>query len=58
MSRPGGRRRTWEWRTSVFVAVLSVAGCSDDGGEDLRPSESEVGERDTEIVPGEGGPVE
>jgi hypothetical protein len=42
----------------VFVAVLSVAGCSDDGGDDLRPSESEVGERDTEIVPGEGGPVE
>lgn len=40
------------------VALSAAGGCSEDGGGDLSPAESEVGEEDTEIVPGEEGPVD
>lgn len=43
----------------VLVGALTlVTGCSDGESDDLSPIEPEVGERDTEIVPGEGGPVD
>lgn len=42
----------------AFAAVLGVIGACSDEGDDLAPSEPEVGEEDAEIVPGEGGPVD
>jgi hypothetical protein len=41
-----------------IVAGLTAGACSDDDGGDLSPPEPEAGEEDTEVVPGEGGPVE
>jgi hypothetical protein len=40
------------------LVVAVMGGCADEGGADLSPVEPEVGEEDTEIVPGEGGPVD
>lgn len=56
------RRNGWAPRRLrlllISVASLTLAvGCTD-GGDDLSPLEPEVGEDDTEIVPGEGGPVD
>lgn len=51
-------------RPARALAVLAIAGatlvvgCADDGGDDLSPIEPEAGEQDTEIVPGEDGPVD
>lgn len=42
----------------AFAAVLGVIGACSEEGDDLAPSEPEVGEEDAEIVPGEGGPVD
>lgn len=41
----------------LIAAALIAGGCSDEG-DDLVPTESERGEDDAEIVPGEGGPVD
>ncbi len=58
MTDSAKRRRLWRWLAAVCLGVLSAAGgCSDDG-DDLAPTESEAGEEDTEIVPGEEGPVD
>lgn len=62
--RPGGtaeelraRRSRWGWWSAPLVAgVLAVSACgseTDDLDEGPEPPES-----DTEIVPGEGGPVD
>lgn len=42
----------------MVLVVLALTGACSDGGGDLSPSEPEVGENDSEVVPGEGGPVE
>ena len=52
--RPGRRRLT----VLALAAVLGVVGACSEEGDDLAPSEPEVGEEDAEIVPGEGGPVD
>lgn len=65
MSAPGPEEDRWgRWtRTRLGLVALSVAGlvmvggCSDDS-DDLSPVEPEVGEEDTEVVPGEEGPVD
>ena len=65
MSAPGPEEDRWgRWtRTRLGLVALSVAGlvmvggCSDDN-DDLSPVEPEVGEEDTEVVPGEEGPVD
>lgn len=51
------RRLPHRWAAVAIAAVLVSTGCSDEG-DDLSPAESEVGEGGTEIVPGEGGPVD
>jgi hypothetical protein len=42
---------------ALLAVTLLVGGCSD-GGDDLRDEETDVGEDGTEVVPGEGGPVD
>ncbi len=42
----------------ALAAVLGVIEACSEEGDDLAPSEPEVGEEDAEIVPGEGGPVD
>ena len=55
----GKPRRQGRRSLAVFaLAVLAVAGACSDEGDDLSPSEPEVGENDTEVVPGEEGPVD
>ncbi len=54
-SRQPGRRSL---AVLAFAAVLGVIGACSEEGDDLAPSEPEVGEEDAEIVPGEGGPVD
>lgn len=51
------RRRT---RRLVVLALVSTAalGACAEAGDDLSPVEPEAGEHDTEVVPGEEGPVE
>ncbi|HEV2068916.1 MAG TPA: hypothetical protein VGR26_03890 [Acidimicrobiales bacterium] len=52
------RRRT---RRLVALALASTAvlgACAGEAGDDLSPVEPEAGEHDTEVVPGEEGPVE
>lgn len=41
----------------LLASLTLTVGCAD-GSDDLLPAEPEVGEEDTEIVPGEGGPVD
>lgn len=41
----------------VLASLTLTVGCAD-GSDDLSPTEPEVGEEDTEIVPGEEGPVD
>ncbi len=55
---PMPRRRT---RRLVALALVSTAvfgACAGEAGDDLSPVEPEAGEQDTEVVPGEEGPVE
>lgn len=51
------RRRT---RRLIAFALMSTAvlGACAEAGDDLSPVEPEAGEHDTEVVPGEEGPVE
>lgn len=62
-SGPENDRPSWLGRSRLRLVALSVAGlvmvggCSDDS-DDLSPVEPEAGEEDSEIVPGEGGPVD
>ena len=56
------RSSRWTRRRRGLVALsmaglVVVGGCSDDS-DDLSPVEPEVGEEDTEVVPGEEGPVD
>lgn len=43
---------------ALALVVAVTGGCADEGGDDLSPAEPEAGEEDTEVVPGEGGPVD
>ncbi|MBW3573744.1 MAG: hypothetical protein KY450_02610 [Actinobacteria bacterium] len=53
------RPRPWRLGLAVLALTgLALTGACSDEGDDLRPSEPEVGEEDTEVVPGEGGPVD
>ncbi len=53
---PRRRRRRLVALALVSTAVLGA--CAGEAGEDLSPVEPEAGEHDTEVVPGEEGPVE
>ena len=55
----GASPRPWRLGLAVLAFTgLALTGACSDEGDDLRPSEPEAGEEDTEIVPGEGGPVD
>ncbi|HEV2068854.1 MAG TPA: hypothetical protein VGR26_03580 [Acidimicrobiales bacterium] len=60
MHRPHTPRRRRTRRLVAFALVLtSVLGaCAGEASDDLSPVEPEAGEHDTEVVPGEEGPVE
>ncbi|MDP9418790.1 MAG: hypothetical protein M3P53_01300 [Actinomycetota bacterium] len=58
MTEGHSRRQRRRSVAALAVAVLAAAGACSDGGDDLSPPEPEAGEEGTEVVPGEGGPVE
>ena len=58
MSYDNGIRRGRRGLAALAFAVVAMTGGCGDEGDDLAPSEPEVGEEDVEIVPGEDGPVD
>lgn len=52
-SRPRRRRLV-----ALALAFAVLGACGGEGSDDLSPGEPEAGEEDTEVVPGEGGPVD
>ena len=51
-------RRTRRLVALALVCTAVLGACAGEAGEDLSPVEPEAGEQDTEVVPGEEGPVE
>lgn len=58
LHHPGPPRPRWRRAAALLLTVSLLGGCGGEGDEDLSPVEPEAGENDTEVVPGEEGPVD